>query len=66
MKVKTDKAHLYFATYITNGKEYNATSVSHGGRYANIIDDDGEELPIRIIGCPHLNGEAWEVIEDEE
>lgn len=64
MKVKANKVPSYIL-YITQGKEYDVTSIKDDSYCALIEDDDGEELCI-IIGfpCSHLNGKSWTVVED--
>lgn len=50
--------------YLTAGKEYEVTDQGDLGFY--IVCDDGESAYALFVGCPHLNGGNWRIIEREE
>lgn len=54
--------------YLTENKFYyvEKTYDDNGYKYAfSIIDDDNDIIDCKFVGCPHLNGGSWEVIEDD-
>lgn len=66
MKVKTQHVPED-CDYLTNGKEYEAFDGwenAFNRDLFNIKDDNGEEAIINLYGCGHLDGKAWEVVED--
>ena len=56
MKIKTDYVSAG-CDYLTAGKEYGFDGFT--------ITDDGEKIRPCLIRCPHLNGHAWTIVQDE-
>ena len=50
--------------YITPGKEYEV--IAQDGKMITIIDDEGDKILSIIDDDIHLDGQAWEVINDKE
>ena len=64
MKIKTQHVPLE-CDCLTNGKEYEVTKYNSINFTGYIADDDGDTLFVVFDGCAHLNGKAWEVIQDD-
>lgn len=60
MKVKTDYDGC---SYITKGKIYDVEFDCDGDEM--IVDDQGDLINIDFDDCPHLYGNAWQVVEEE-
>ena len=55
-------------SYITRGKKYPVTEVSEDstrnhGRSFYLINDSGNTSYCLELGCAHLNGGSWELVE---
>ena len=55
MKVETDYVPSY-CDYLTAGKKYKLTN-------DYIVDDDGVGIEISLLGCGHLEGRDWTIVE---
>ncbi|MES0444939.1 MAG: hypothetical protein ABUJ92_00200 [Desulfobacterales bacterium] len=64
MKIKTQHVPPECG-YLTNGKEYEVFGNQFFRACPIIIDDLGEARAANIKASAHLNGKAWEVIEDD-
>lgn len=54
------------ADYLTPGKTYETESnLLMPPSAALIIDDDGEQIQINLICCPHARPAKWEEVCDE-
>ena len=50
--------------YLTRGKVYEVTSSIIEKGMVSIEDDDGAYTIIRLIGCAHIGGLPWEIVEE--
>lgn len=64
MKVKTDYVPDECKWYLTAGKVYSVVGEALPEDTYWIIDDKGHKDAIKITGCLHLDGRAWEVVEE--
>lgn len=54
------------ADYLTPGKVYDAVVLPDLAQCtALIFDDEGEQIQIHLICCPHVRPAKWEEIGDE-
>lgn len=54
------------ADYLTPGKIYEAVVTPDLAHFtALIFDDEGEEIQVHLICCPHARPAKWEEVSDE-
>lgn len=63
MKIKIKNYNGELPSYLTVGKEYEVVYVNEISRTKYILDDDGDELGLKIDDSFHLNGGSWEIVE---
>lgn len=49
-------------SYLTVGKVYDC--YENNDRGCKIIDDRGDNITGIFLGCAHLNGGSWEIVEE--
>ncbi len=50
--------------YLTAGKIYDCKLIDNGDQLGRITVDDGKTHSIYISHCAHLEGDAWEIVEE--
>lgn len=54
------------ADYLTPGKVYDAVVLPDLAQCTGLIfDDEGEQIQIHLICCPHARPAKWEEVSDE-
>ena len=67
MKVRTNEVSAEKLYYLTVNREYEVEGILpdlDDALAGNIIGDEGKSIFILFDGCAHLDGRAWEVVQE--